>query len=71
MLKCRWCDWSRPAWRTNKNGSHRYNLDRLVDHVEDFHPDEFEKLAALFGHDPCLDETAGFPKSLAKLNGKS
>jgi hypothetical protein len=36
-VKCRWCDWSRPMYWTNRNGKARSGFDSLKQHVDDEH----------------------------------
>lgn len=40
VLKCRWCDYTVPAWYTQKNGRRRSGWGRLVEHVADHHAGE-------------------------------
>lgn len=39
-VKCRFCSWSAPAWVTLKSGKRRSGMQRLLNHVEDYHDRE-------------------------------
>lgn len=44
-LKCRFCSWETPAWRTTKSSKkHRHGWILLEKHVFDNHPEETGKL---------------------------
>lgn len=40
VIRCRFCDWSRPAWWTNRAGKVRSAWDSLREHMGDEHPSE-------------------------------
>jgi hypothetical protein len=42
-LRCRYCDWSTLAWFTARNGHRHSGMNRLLDHVEDCHPERAEE----------------------------
>jgi hypothetical protein len=44
-IRCRWCSWSTPAGRTEKEQDCAWQ--RLEAHQEDKHPDEAEQLQDL------------------------
>lgn len=51
IVKCRFCDWSRPAMYTTKGGRFKRGVDVLYSHVEDEHEDEFEAIVKQVRHE--------------------
>ena len=43
-IKCRFCDYSTPAFRVNKTGQRKSGYPLLRTHVEDKHPEEWERI---------------------------
>jgi hypothetical protein len=43
-IKCRFCDWSTPAWTRAKGGKSKSGYPRLADHVEAYHPHDHKRI---------------------------
>lgn len=43
-IKCAYCDWSTPRFTTTKKGEHRHGGRRLLDHVQEKHPDDYLRI---------------------------
>lgn len=41
-LKCRYCNFTINAWRTNKRGERKSGMEELVRHVRDVHTPTYE-----------------------------
>ena len=43
-IKCRFCDWTVLAWRTNAAGEAVSGFPALEAHIEDRHPDDYDAI---------------------------
>ena len=43
-MKCAFCAFTVPKWRTNKHGARISGYSRLSDHVHEAHPDEWDRI---------------------------
>ena len=41
MIKCKFCSWQTPKWRTNKQGQRKNNYSHLQNHFMVEHTDEY------------------------------
>ena len=48
-LRCRWCNASFLKWRTTKDDRRVSAWPRLRDHIQEYHPTEFETMQNILG----------------------
>lgn len=44
IVKCAFCDWKTKRWVTNKKGKKSHGMERLLNHVEFRHFNEYVKI---------------------------